>query len=54
MAEIETPTLWPPHVKNQLIEHDPDTGKDWEQEEKRVTEDGMIGWHHRLNEHEFE
>ena len=32
MAEIETPTLWPPHVKSQLIEKDPDTGKDWEQE----------------------
>ena len=33
---------------------DPDAEKDWKQEEKRVTEDAMVGWHHRLNEHEFE
>ena len=31
-----------------------DAGKDWRQEEKRMTEDEMVGWHHRLNEHEFE
>ena len=31
-----------------------DTGKDWGQEEKGAAEDEMIGWHHRLNEHEFE
>ena len=31
-----------------------DTGRDWGQEEKGMTEDEMIGWHHRLNEHEFE
>ena len=24
------------------------------QEEKGTTEDDMVGWHHRLNEHEFE
>ena len=29
-------------------------GKDWRQEEKRTTEDEMVGWHHRLNGHEFE
>ena len=28
-------------------------GKDWEQEEKRMTEDEMVGWHHRLNGHGF-
>ena len=33
---------------------DPDAGKDWEQEEKRVTEDGMVGRHHQLNELELE
>ena len=32
----------------------PDAGKDWEQEEKGATEDEMVGWHHRLNAHEFE
>ena len=31
-----------------------DARKDWEQEEKGATEDGMVGWHHRFNEHEFE
>ena len=33
---------------------DPTAGKDWGQEEKGVTEDEMIEWHHRLNGHEFE
>ena len=33
---------------------DPDTGKDWRQEEKGMTEDETVGWHHWLNEHEFE
>ena len=33
---------------------DPNAGKDWGQEEKGVTEDEMIEWHHRLNGHEFE
>ena len=37
-----------------LISKDPDTGKDWRQEEKEMTEDEMVGWHHRLNRHEFE
>ena len=49
-AEAETPILWPPHVKNWLIGKDPDTGKDWRQEEKGVIEDEMVGWHHWLNE----
>ena len=51
-AEIETPILWPPHVKNWLIWKDPAAGKDWGQEEKGMTEDEMVGWHHQLNEHE--
>ena len=46
--------LWPPDLMSQLIGKDPDAGKDWGQEEKGMTEDEMIGWHHWLNEHEFE
>ena len=38
----------------QLIGKDPDAGKDRGQEEKWVTEDEMVGWHHQLNGHEFE
>ena len=53
-AEAETPVLWPPDVKSWLIWKDPDPGKDWRQEEKGMTEDEMVGWHHRLNGHEFE
>ena len=50
----ETPILWPPQAKNWLIGKDPDAGKDWRQEEKGMTEDEMVGWHHRLDGHEFE
>ena len=53
-VEAETPILWPPDVKNWLIGKDPDAGKDWRQEEKGMIEDEMVGWHHWLNEHEFE
>ena len=53
-AEAETPILWPPDAKNWLIGKDPDAGKDWRQEEKRVIEDEKVGWHHWLNGHEFE
>ena len=53
-AEAETPTLWPPDVKNWLIGKDPDAGKDWRQEEKGMTEDEMVGWHCWLDGHEFE
>ena len=53
-AEAETSILWPPDVKNWLIGKDPDAGRDLEQEEKGVTEDEMVGWHHRLDGHEFE
>ena len=41
-------------AKSWLIWKDPDAGKDWGQEEKGMTEDEMVGWHHRLNGHEFE
>ena len=53
-AEAETPILGPPDGKNWLIWKDPDAGKDWRQEEKGMTEDEMIGWHHQLNGHEFQ
>ena len=53
-AEAETPILWPPDEKNWLTGKDPDARKDWRQEEKGTTEDVMVGWHHRLNGHEFE
>ena len=53
-AEAETPVVWPPDVKSQLVGKDPDAGKDWRQEEKGTTEDKMVGWHHRLDGHEFE
>ena len=41
-------------LRERLTGKDPDAGKDWRQEEKGTTEDEMVGWHHRLNEHEFE
>ena len=52
-AEAEAPILWPPDVKNWLIWKDSDTGKDLRQEEKGITEDEMVRWHHRLNGHGF-
>ena len=45
-AEAETPILRPPDAKNWLIWKDPDAGKDWRWEEKGMTEDKMMGWHH--------
>ena len=53
-AETEIPVLWPPHAKSWLIGKDPDVGRDWGQKEKGMTEDEMAGWHHQLDEHEFE
>ena len=53
-ADAETPILWPPDAKNCLIWKAPDAGKDWRQEEKGMTEDKMVEWHHQLNGHEFE
>ena len=52
-VEAETPILWPPDVKSWLIGKDPDAEKDWGQEEKGMTEDEMVGWHHQLNRHQF-
>ena len=53
-AETETPILWPPNVKNWLIWKDPDTGKNWRQEKKGMTEDEMVGWNHWLDGQESE
>ena len=53
-AKAEIPIFWPPDAKSWLIGKDPDAGKDWRQEEKGTIEDEMVGWHHRLNGHEFE
>ena len=53
-AEGETPIIWPPDAKDWLIGKDPVAGKDWRQEEKGMTEDEMVGWHHWLYGHEFE
>ena len=52
-AEVEALIFWPSDEKSWLIGKDPDSGENWRQE-KGMTEDEMIGWHHRLNEHEFE
>ena len=53
-AKAETPILWLPDAKIWLTGKDPDAGKDWRQEEKATTEDEIVGWHHRLDGHEFE
>ena len=53
-AEAEALILWPPDVKSWLTGKDLDTGKDWGQEEKGMTEDEMVGWYHWLNGHESE
>ena len=53
-TDAEAPILWPPDVKSWLIGKEPDAGKDWRQEEKRVTEDEVFGWHLWLSGHESE
>ena len=52
-TEAEAPILWPPDAKRWLLWKHPDPGKDWRWEEKGMTEDEMVGWHHQLNGHEF-
>ena len=52
-VEAETRIFWLSDVKSWLIWKDVDVGKDWRQEEKRMTEDEMVRWHHQLKEHEF-
>ena len=53
-VEAEAPILWPHDEKSQFTGKDPKAGKEWGQEEKGTTEDEVIGWHRRLNGHEFE
>ena len=53
-AETKALILWPPDAKSRLVGKDPDAGKYWKQEEKGMMEDEMVGWHHRLDGHEFE
>ena len=53
-TDAEAPILWPPDAKKWLIGKDSDAGRDWGQGLKGTTEDEMVGWHHRLNGHEFE
>ena len=53
-AEAESPILWPPAAKSQLIRKDPDAGKDWRQEDKRTIEAEMVGWHHWRYGHDSE
>ena len=52
-VEAETPILWPPDAKSWLIWKDRDTGRDWGQEEKGMTEDEKVRWHHQLSGNVF-
>ena len=54
MLKLKLQYFWPSDAKTRIIWKDPDAGKDWRWEEKGTTEDGMAGWYHRLNGHEFE
>ena len=53
-VKAEVPILRPPDAKSCLTGKDPDARKDWRQEEKGMTEDEMVGWHHWLDGHESE
>ena len=53
-AKAEAPILWSPNSKNWFLGKDTDAEKDWRWEEEGTTKDGMVGWHHWLNELEFE
>ena len=53
-VEAETPILWPSDAKNWFIFKDPDAGKDWRWEEKGMTENEIVGWHHWLDGREPE
>ena len=52
-AETETPVFWSPDTNSWLIGKVPDTGKDWQQKEKRASEDEMARWHHWSSGHEL-
>ena len=53
-VETETPILCPPVEKCSRIGKDPDAWRNRGREDRGTTEDGMVGWHHRLNGDEFE
>ena len=53
-TDAKAPIFWPPDAKSWFVGKYPDAGKDWGQEEKGVTEDEVVGWHHWLNGHECE
>ena len=53
-TDAEAPVLRSLDAKRWLTGKDPDAGKDWGQEEKGMTEDAMVWWHHWVNGHEFE
>ena len=53
-AVAESPIFSPQDTKNWHIGKDPDAGKDWRKEEKGMTEDEMVGWHHQFDGHEYE
>ena len=46
VLKLKLPILWSPETNSLLTWKDPDAGKDWRWEEKRTTEDEMVGWHH--------
>ena len=52
-AEAKATIIWLPDAKSQLFRKDPDAGKYWMQE-KKGTEEEIVGWHHWLSGHEFE
>ena len=52
MTDTKAPIIWPPNANSQLTGKDPAAGKNRGQEEKGVTEDKMVGWHHQLDGHE--
>ena len=51
MLKLKLQYFWPPDAKNLLTGKDHDARKDWGQEEKEVTEDEVVGWHHWLDGH---
>ena len=53
-TDAEAPILWSYEAKSRLIGKYPDAEKDGRLEEKGMTEDEMVGWHHRLKGHQFE
>ena len=53
-SEVEALILWPSDAMSWLIGKDPDAGKDWRQEERGMTKEEMVGWHHWLSGREFE